>query len=115
MSEISPPKIVIWTPNWLVDHVMARGFVKAVLDYYHESEVDLIVKSGFENLPLPRRGKVIVFDPEKILPEHSEKILLPQIILTFSFSLQAFLLPGWPFKVKFRSVSVMPESLGVCC
>ncbi|MED5403506.1 MAG: hypothetical protein VYD61_06550 [SAR324 cluster bacterium] len=55
MSEISPPKIVIRTPNWLGDHVMASGFVKAVLDYYHESEVDLIVKSGFENLPLPRR------------------------------------------------------------
>ncbi len=67
MSEISPPKIVIRTPNWLGDHVMASGFVKAVLDYYHESEVDLIVKSGFENLPLPRRGKVIVFDPEKNL------------------------------------------------
>ncbi|MDC0078114.1 lipopolysaccharide heptosyltransferase II [Deltaproteobacteria bacterium] len=75
MSEISPPKIVIRTPNWLGDHVMASGFVKAVLDYYHESEVDLIVKSGFENLPLPRRGKVIVFDPEKISAGSFEKNL----------------------------------------
>jgi len=66
MSVISPPKILIRTPNWLGDLVMASGFVKAVLDYYPESAVDLIVKSGFENLPLPHRGKIIVFDPEKI-------------------------------------------------
>jgi heptosyltransferase-2 len=64
MSDISPPKILIRTPNWLGDLVMASGFIRAVLDYYPESEVDLIVKSGFENLPLPRRGKIIVFDSE---------------------------------------------------
>jgi heptosyltransferase-2 len=66
MSEISTPKILIRTPNWLGDLVMASGFVRAVLDFYPESEVDLIVKSGFENLPLPRRGKIIVLEPEKI-------------------------------------------------
>ena len=68
MSEISPPKILIRTPNWLGDLVMASGFVRAVLDYYPESEVDLIVKSGFENLPLPRRGKIIVFDTKNNTP-----------------------------------------------
>ena len=65
MSEISPSKILIRTPNWLGDLVIASGFVKAILDYYPESNVDLIVKSGFENLPLPQRGEIIVFNREK--------------------------------------------------
>ena len=65
MSEISPSKILIRTPNWLGDLVIASGFVKAILDYYPESNVDLIVKSGFENLPMPQRGKIIVFDAGK--------------------------------------------------
>ena len=65
MPYISTPKILIRTPNWLGDFVISSGFIRAVLDYYQESEVDLIVKSGFENLPLPRRGKTIVFDSEE--------------------------------------------------
>ena len=36
-----------------------------VLDKYPNSEVDLIVKSGFESLPLKHRGKKIIFDPKK--------------------------------------------------
>ena len=62
MTDSAPPKILIRTPNWLGDLVMATGFFRAVLEIYPESQVDLIVKSGFENLPLPHRGKVIIFD-----------------------------------------------------
>ena len=65
MPEADPPKILIRTPNWLGDLVISTGFIGAVLENYPESQVDLIVKSGFENLPLPYRGKIIPFDPEK--------------------------------------------------
>ena len=65
MSESSTPKILIRTPNWLGDLVMSTGFITAVLEYFQESQVDLIVKSGFENLPLPHRGEIIQFDPVK--------------------------------------------------
>ena len=66
MPQSSPAKILIRTPNWLGDLVMSTGFVRAVLERFPESGVDLIVKSGFESLPLPHRGKIIVFDPAKI-------------------------------------------------
>ena len=62
MIESAPPKILIRTPNWLGDLVMATGFFRAVLEIFPTSQVDLIVKSGFETLPLPHRGEVIIFD-----------------------------------------------------
>ena len=65
MPEADPPKILIRTPNWLGDLVISTGFIGAVLENYPESQFDLIVKSGIENLPLPYRGKIIPFDPEK--------------------------------------------------
>ena len=42
------PKIVIRTTNWLGDLIISTGFINAVLEKYPQSEVDLIVKSGFE-------------------------------------------------------------------
>jgi len=57
-------KILIRTPNWLGDLIISTGFVNAVLEKYPHSEVDLIVKSGFESLPLKHRGKKIIFDPK---------------------------------------------------
>ena len=48
MPESAPVKILIRTPNWLGDMVMSSGFVRAVLEAFPESQVDLIVKSGFE-------------------------------------------------------------------
>ena len=67
MSNISP-KIIIRTPNWLGDLIIATGFVSAVLERYPYSEVDLILKSGFESLPFNHRGKIIIFDPKKYTP-----------------------------------------------
>ena len=48
MLESAPVKILIRTPNWLGDMVMSSGFVRAVLEVFPESQIDLIVKSGFE-------------------------------------------------------------------
>ena len=65
MPESAPVKILIRTPNWLGDMVLSSGFVRAVLEAFPESQVDLIVKSGFEKIPLPQRGQIIPFDPKK--------------------------------------------------
>ena len=64
MNNNSVPKIIIRTTNWLVDLIISTGFIKAVLEKYPLSEVDIIVKSGFERLPLPHRGKIKIFDPK---------------------------------------------------
>jgi len=55
-------KIIIRAPNWLGDLMMSTAFMKAVLDLYPAASVDLIVKKGFEELPLPRRGQIFVYD-----------------------------------------------------
>ena len=65
MPESAPVKIMIRTPTWLGDMVISSGFVRAVLEAFPESQLDLIVKSGFEKIPLPQRGKIIPFDPKK--------------------------------------------------
>jgi len=54
--------IVIRTPNWLGDLVMATPFIHAVLEQFPEAQVDLIVRKGLETLPLPHRGEIRVFD-----------------------------------------------------
>lgn len=44
---------------------MSTAFIKAVLNFFPTSKVDLIVKSGFEDLPLPHRGEILPFDKLK--------------------------------------------------
>ena len=56
MPESASVKIMIRTPTWLSDMVISSGFVRAVLEAFPESQLDLIVKSGFEKIPLPQRG-----------------------------------------------------------
>jgi len=60
-----PSKILIRTPNWLGDLVMSTGFLRAVLETFPDSQVDIILKSGFETLPIPHRGEIILFDKNK--------------------------------------------------
>ena len=48
MPEFTPVKIQIITPNWLGEMVLSSGFVLAGLETFPESQVDLIVNSGFE-------------------------------------------------------------------
>ena len=45
--------------------VLSSGFVRAVLEAFPESQVDLIVKSRFEKIPFPQRKQIIPFDPKK--------------------------------------------------
>ena len=60
-----PTKILIRTPNWLGDLVMSTGFLRAVLETFPNSQVDIILKTGFETLPIPHRGEIILFDKKK--------------------------------------------------
>lgn len=62
MPEATPQKIIIRTPNWLGDLMMSTVFIHAVLEQYPHAQVDLIVKAGFEQIPLAKRGEVYVFD-----------------------------------------------------
>jgi len=57
-----PRSILVRTPNWLGDLVVSTGFVAALLERFREARVDLIVRAGFEVLPLPHRGRVLAFD-----------------------------------------------------
>ena len=50
MPESSPVKIKIRTPTWLSDMVISSGFVRAVLEAFPESVLDLIVTSGFKKI-----------------------------------------------------------------
>ncbi len=68
MTLEKPKKIVIRTPNWLGDLMMATAFIQRVLASYPEAKVDLIVKPGFEKLPLPHRGRVWIFDKSSQSP-----------------------------------------------
>ena len=44
---------------------MSTGFLRAVLETFPDSQVDIILKSGFETLPIPHRGEIILFDKNK--------------------------------------------------
>ena len=59
-----PTKILIRMPNWLGDLMMATAFCQAVLERFPEATVDLIIRKGFEGLPLPHRGTLLPFDRE---------------------------------------------------
>ncbi len=45
---------------------MATGVLRAIIERWPAASVDLIVRAGHEALPLPRRGRVIPFDPGTI-------------------------------------------------
>jgi heptosyltransferase-2 len=42
--------------------VLSTGFIQALLRRFPRARVDLIVRRGFETLPLPRRGDVLAYD-----------------------------------------------------
>ncbi len=55
--------------------MMATAFISAVLETFPKTQVDLIVKSGFEKIPLPHRGRVLSFDKSSISAFHFGKLL----------------------------------------
>jgi heptosyltransferase-2 len=59
----NPGRIVVRVPNWLGDLMMSLGALRAILERWPASSVDLVVRAGHEALPLPRRGRIIPFDP----------------------------------------------------
>jgi heptosyltransferase II len=61
-----PDAILVRTPNWLGDLVVSTGFVVALLDRFPKAQIDLIVRAGFEELPLPHRGRVLPFDRQAV-------------------------------------------------
>lgn len=61
-SAEEPTSIVVRTPNWLGDLLMSTAFLRAVLERFPGVPVHLIVRRGFEVLPLPRRGEVLPYD-----------------------------------------------------
>src|SRR5512139_4305347 len=61
----NPGRIVVRAPNWLGDLMMATGALRAILERWPAAAVDLVVRAGHEELPLPRRGRVLAFDRTK--------------------------------------------------
>lgn len=61
-----PSSIAIRTPNWLGDLLICTAFIGAVLQRFPQARVDLIVRAGFEALPLPHRGEILPFDRARI-------------------------------------------------
>lgn len=135
-DKFSPKKIIIRTPNWLGDLMMSTAFINAVLTEFPEADVDLIVKAGFETIPLPHRGRIIPFDKRKESPVQFGKGLRDQeydifyvLPPSFSSALMAFsskvslrigytgsfrgflLKPGIHFKKEHRSQHLVAEYL----
>ncbi|MBT4525470.1 MAG: lipopolysaccharide heptosyltransferase II [Deltaproteobacteria bacterium] len=61
-----PDKILIRTPNWLGDLMMSTAFIQALLERNKDAQVDLIVRKGFESIPLPQRGRTIAYDKKQV-------------------------------------------------
>ena len=57
-----PEAILVRTPNWLGDLLMSTAFLRALLARFPSTPVDLIVRAGFEVLPLPHRGRIFPYD-----------------------------------------------------
>ena len=115
MPESAPVKILIRTPNWLGDMVMSSGFVRAVLEAFPESQVDLIVKSGFEKIPLPQRGQIIPFDPKKETAGNFGKTLRAENYDYFYVLPPSFSTAWMAHNRKYRTGSTIPENSEVFC
>lgn len=46
--------------------MMSTAFIRAVMWRFPKARVDLIVRAGFNTLPLPHRGRVLAFDRKRI-------------------------------------------------
>ncbi len=64
-ASADPAAILVRTPNWLGDLVLSTGFLRAVLSRFPRARVDVVVRQGFEALPLPCRGEVLPYDKSR--------------------------------------------------
>ena len=115
MPESAPVKILIRTPNWLGDMVMSSGFVRAVFEAFPESQVDLIVNSGFEKILLPQHGQIIPIDTKKKLQKFLDKLCVLRIAIIFMLCPQVFQLHGSNIREKYRTGSAIPVNSEIFC
>ena len=103
-----PTRILVRTPNWLGDLLMGTAFVQAVLHQFPSTPVDLVVRKGFEALPLPHRGEVLPFDKKQTSADrfgrelsakgYSHLFVLPP---SFSAAWMAYR-SGIPYRIGYR-------------
>ena len=108
-------KILIRTPNWVGDLVMSTGFLRAILETFPDSQVDIILKSGFETLPIPHRGEIILFDKNKDYAGKFGKSLRHKNYDFFMFYLLVSRRHGWYSKAKFQNEWDTQENTEVFC
>ena len=117
---------------------MSTAFIQSVLALYPNAIVDLVVKSGFEALPLPCRGEILPFDKKAISAiqygkslrknKYSTIFILPPSFsaalmafaakipnrIGYAESLRSFLLkPAISYEKKPRSRHLINEYLGL--
>lgn len=102
----TPGKILIRTPNWLGDLMMSTAFINVVLESFPGAIVDLIVKSGFESLPLPHRGEILPYDKKTVSPIQFGKSLRKRDYNTI------FILPPSFSSALMAYVAKIPNRIG---
>jgi ADP-heptose:LPS heptosyltransferase len=118
MNSESSGGILIRTPNWLGDLMMSTAFIHQVMKLFPESEVDLVVRSGFEKLPLPFRGRILPFDKKTQTPgsfgknlrqyEYQKMFILPPSFSSAWMGFRASIPERIGFSGDFRKVLLKP-------
>ena len=118
MNSESSGGILIRTPNWLGDLMMSTAFIHQVMELFPESEVDLVVRSRFEELPLPCRGRILSFDKKTQTPgsfgknlrqyEYQKMFILPPSFSSAWMGFRASIPERIGFSGDFRKVLLKP-------
>ncbi|MGB0227757.1 MAG: lipopolysaccharide heptosyltransferase II [bacterium] len=118
MNSESSGGILIRTPNWLGDLMMSTAFIHQVMELFPESEVDLVVRSGFEELPLPCRGRILSFDKKTQTPgsfgknlrqyEYQKMFILPPSFSSAWMGFRASIPERIGFSGDFRKILLKP-------
>jgi heptosyltransferase-2 len=67
-AAAEPAAILVRTPNWLGDLMVSTSFLRALLARFPAARVDVIVRRGFDALPVPHRGRIIPYDKSQAGP-----------------------------------------------
>ena len=63
-----PTAILVRAPNWLGDLMVSTSFLRALLARFPAARLDVIVRRGFDVLPIPRRGRLFPYDKASLGP-----------------------------------------------